>query len=166
MLEKTTCYLSGPISYVDVDWRGPLLDVLNNFNINVFDPFRDPKQQWVAKLEEAKVKGDVKTYQDICRKFVRKDLAIVDRCDFVVAYLPYKVPTVGTHHEIINANNSKKPTLLFCPTGIFNIPPWYWGFIDPKYFFAELDHLETYLMEVDNGLHKDDFRWSVAYGDI
>lgn len=163
MLKGKRCYLSGPITYQAYDWRPPLLEILKKFEIDVFDPFRDPKQQWVDDLNAAIKQENEDEMERVCRMFVRKDLAIVDRTDFLVACLPLRCPTVGTHHEIINANNAKKPTLLYCPEGRFHIPPWYWGFIPSQYFFGSVDGLERYLQAVDDGIHKDDNRWHLAY---
>lgn len=161
-LRNKRIYLSGPIEYCDskTDWRPAIKEVLENrFQLNIFDPFSDPKQSKADKLKAAKEKEDYKTVRKIVKKFVRKDLANVDGSHFLVAHLPPGVPTFGTVHEIINANNSKKPVLLVCQKGVQQIPSWFFGFIKRKYMFGSWEHLYNYLEEVDNGLHIDDDRW-------
>lgn len=157
-------YLSGPIEFGSENWREPIIEKLkNDFSIDVYDPFSDPKQQWVDKIIEAKAKHDYQAIQDIAKKFVRKDLGMVDRSDGLIAYLPYKVPTTGTHHEIINSINSKKPTLLVCPQGKENVPVWYYGISKIQHMFGSWDELFVFLKEVNEGHHQDDDKWSFVY---
>jgi nucleoside 2-deoxyribosyltransferase len=168
-LEGSKVYLSGPIQYdIKEDWRNePRRVLVEEFKINLFDPFADPKQQWVPVLEEAQKNQDLDTIVKISKSFVRKDLCMVDRADFVIAYLPYKVPTTGTHHEIINSNNAKKPTLLVTDQPkITSIPLWYFGFIPKEFMFAGWNELFEYLREVNSGNHRKNNRWSYIYADI
>lgn len=168
-LEGKRCYLSGPIQFGDdLTWRDKPKEVLTKkFRIDLFDPSTDPKQQWVSLLEEAKKTKDYKKVATIARMFVRKDLAMVDRADLVIAYIPHKVPTTGVCHEIINSNNAKKPTLLVSNCNdIAYIPVWYFGFIPLEFMFPNWDALYRYLEEVNDGKHKHIDRWSFIYGEI
>lgn len=168
-LKNQRLYLSGPIEYdQDENWRdSPKKVLVKEFGINLFDPFDDPKQQWVPVLQKAKKEGDYESIVRITRSFVRKDLCMVDRADFTIAYVPHRVPTTGTTHEIINSNNAKKPTLLVTNCeDISNIPLWYFGFIPIEFMFAGWDNLYDYLREVDEGQHKHNNRWSYIYGEI
>ena len=47
--------------------------------------------------------GNWDLVEEIAASFVAKDLSLVDRADILFAYLPYKISTCGSHHEIINA---------------------------------------------------------------
>jgi len=166
-LENSRAYLSGPIEFdsTNFDWRvEPKRVLVERFKINLFDPFADPKQQWVPKLNEARAKCDYETMARIAKSFVRKDLASVDRADFLIAYLPKGVPTTGTHHEIINSVNAKKPTLLICPQGRAQIPIWYFGFVPCEVMFGSWNELYDYLEEVNNGKHTNNNRWHYVYG--
>jgi hypothetical protein len=91
---------------------------------------------------------------------------MVDRADFLIAHLPYKIPTSGSHHEIINSNNAKKPTLLVCPQGRQFIPLWYFGFIPLECMFGCWEDLYAYLQDVDDGKLKENNRWHFIYGMI
>lgn len=165
-LQSKKLYLSGPIeSQKDLSWRDPVVSVLRNeFGIDVFDPHADPKQQWVQPLREAKENGDWEVVRTIAKSFVRKDLCMVDRADILIAYLPYMVYTTGTHHEIINAVNAKKPVLLVTDGSIKNIPSWYFGFIPYEVMFPSFEELYVYLREVNSGKHTGNSRWSYVYG--
>lgn len=165
-LKNARAYLSAPIEADDgkIDWRaGPKAILRGEFKIDLFDPNADPKQQWANQMRIAKEAESYDEVENICKKFVRKDLCIVDRSDFLMAYLPKGVPTTGTVHEIINSNNAKKPTLLVCPQGKKYIPAWYFGFIPHNNMFGSWEELYRYLREVDNGAHMDDDRWAYVY---
>lgn len=168
-LDGKRCYLSGPIQYdvSGLNWRTEPSQVLRQeFGIDLFDPFADPKQQWLPLLKDAQEKSDYETMTKIAKSFVRKDLSMVDRADFVIAYLPHKVPTTGTHHEIINSSNSKKPTILICPEGKNKIPLWYYGFIPHEVMFGSWEEVYKYLREINAGLHKENHRLAYIYGLI
>jgi nucleoside 2-deoxyribosyltransferase len=166
-LENSKLYLSGAIendSNSQNNWRDIPKKVLRErFKINVFDPFEDPKQQWTKTLIKAREEENYEEIISIAKNFVQKDLCEVDISDFLIAYLPYKVATVGTHHEIIHKYNLKKPVLLVCPQGKQYLPFWYWGFINKDFMFSSFEDLYNYLDEVDKGLHKNNRRWNYLY---
>ena len=170
VLKGKRCYLSGPIendSTPHHNWRTePKRILTEEFGIDLFDPFADPKQQWVGDLYKARDECDYETITRIAKSFVRKDLCMVDRADFLISCLPYKVPTTGTHHEVINSSNAKKPTLLVCPDGKNKIPLWYYGFIPHEVMFGSWDELYEYLREVEAGKHRHNNRWAYVYGLI
>jgi nucleoside 2-deoxyribosyltransferase len=162
------CYLSGPIECdtTSFNWREQPVQILTTeFGINVFDPHADPKQQWLPQLKEAKAKKDYEKMSTIAHAFVRKDLSIVDRSDFLISYLPAGVRTTGTVHEIINSVNSKKPTLLVSEHKE-DIPLWFYGFIPHEVMFSGWDELYSYLKDVNEGKHIHNRRWAFIYGII
>ena len=169
-LKYKRVYLSGPIEHATGGdgWRENLRNVLTDeFEVDLLDPHADEKQMWAKELHEAQKNCDYETMRRIARGFVRKDMAWVDRCDFLIAYLPYKVATTGTHHEIIYASDAKKPTLLVCPEGKQYNPLWYYGFIGEKgddYMFGSWDELYDYLREVKDWKHTENFDWAFVYG--
>lgn len=169
VLTGARCYLSGPIEHDSsgLNWRTePSRILVERFSINLFDPFADPKQQWVPVLKKARDEKDFETMAKVSKAFVRKDLAMVDRADFIVSYLPKGVPTTGTHHEIINSSNAKKPTLLICPQGKEHVPLWYYGFIPHEVMFGSWDELYQYLEDVNAGGHQHNNRWHYMYGMV
>jgi len=168
-LKGKRCYLAGPIE-ADVtthNWRTDPKRVLKEeFEIDLFDPHEDPKEQWVPHIVTCREAKDYDGMTRIARDFVRKDLSVVDRSDFIIACLPYRVPTTGTVHEIVNSSNAKKPTMIVCPEGKEKVPIWYYGFIDHNFMFGSWEDLYTYLREVNDGKHRDERRWSYVYGLI
>ena len=66
-LKNTRGYLSGCIEYDkhEKNWRNePKRVLIERFKINLFDPFDDPKQQWVTHLKKAR---DEKNYDEMAR---------------------------------------------------------------------------------------------------
>jgi hypothetical protein len=165
-LKNTRCYLSGAIECDPsmINWRVNVKKELQNrFQIDIFDPFEDPKQQHSKELKIAKEQENYEEVVKIVKGFVRKDLSEVDVSKFLIARVSYLIPTVGTCHEIINSNNLKKPTLLVCEEGKNKTPSWYFGFISHKHIFGSWEDLYAYLTEVDQGKHMDNDRWSIIY---
>lgn len=165
-LKNTRLYLSGPIEFDNgINWRTEPIKILTErFGINIFDPYSDPKQNWTEQIKEARGNKDYDTMTKIAKGFVRKDMTMVDRSDFLIAYLPFKHATTGTHFEILNSLNQKKPTILICPQGKENIPVWYYGIVKHHFMFGDWNSLYEYLQEVDEGNHIDNHRWAFVYG--
>jgi hypothetical protein len=169
ILEGKRCYLSGPIEFdsTNRNWRTAPTEVLTKkFKLNLYDPFSDPLQQWRQPIKDAQEKKDYDVLAKIAKSFVRKDLSMCDRADFLVAYLPYKVSTFGTTHEIIQSNNAKKPVLLVSDGGKEKIPVWFYGFIPVDFMFDNWGCLYSYLREVNSGQHKGNNRWWYTYNLI
>lgn len=166
-LKGSRCYLSGPLEHAETypfDWRKPLRKALKTrYGMTVFDPSIDPKQKMREEIVSAKEAGDFSRLRTIMKSFVRIDLSCVDRCDILIAGLPYRIPTTGSHHEIINSNNAKKPTIIFCPQGVEKIADWYFGIIRPEFMFSTLDNLINYLDKVDRGEEENNDRWYFIY---
>lgn len=167
-LRNKRAYLSGAIEFGGVhNWReAPIKKLTEEFGISVFDPFSDPKEQWAPEIINARKDKDFDKLANIAKSFVRKDLCMVDRSDFLIAYMPYKVATTGTTHEIIVSSNAKKPTLIVCPEGREFAPAWLWGILPKNSFFDSWEHLYSYLQEVTDGKHADNHRWHFCYGLI
>jgi len=171
-LDGKMVYLSGPIEKdtSGIDWRPKVRETLQTkYNINVFDPFIDPKQDKVKELNAAKEQQDFDEIARIAADFVSKDLTEVDRCHFLIAHLPPNTPTVGTIHEIINAINRKIPTLIVCSGGKTSVSSWIYGILKNKhqwYIHGNWDSLFNYLDEVNENKHIGDNRWRYVYGII
>lgn len=169
-LRGKNVYLSGPIDK-DPDqgksWRSFLAKYLQDtFFLKVTDPLNDPKQN---EYSSAKLYLERKNYDEvnrIAKNFVRKDLGLVDRQDFIIVVIKPDIPTYGTTHEIINAINQKKPCLIVCEQGKSSIPLWLYGIINHKYMFSTFLGLFKYLDEIDNGVHRADKLWQFVCGEI
>jgi nucleoside 2-deoxyribosyltransferase len=168
-LKGKRCYLSGPIENANPkdDWRiEPSKILIEEFGIDLFDPFHDPKQQWASALVTAREEKNYNEMARIANNFVRKDLSLVDSSDFLISNVPKGVPTVGTVHEIIVKSEQKKPVLLVCTQGKEHVAFWYFGLIPHSQMFGSWNDLYNYLREVNIGKHSDNYRWDYVCGRI
>lgn len=166
ILNGRRVYLSGPIENdtSGIDWRPPVKQQLKEeFGLKVFDPFADPKQNMVGDIAMARAEKDLDGIRRVGERFVWADLSIVDHSDIVIARVPKGVPTYGTTHEIINANEQKKPVILVCPEGPEWLPSWLIGFCPLRMMFGSFEEVFDYLRRVDSGQMHDDRRWWFVY---
>ncbi len=132
-------YLSGPMDFVASradekahGWRHRVGDLLREFGVVVFDPWFKPE---VRGLHEYGREGESTTQDrerwrfDATEEGARQrawcvekywttmhiDLRMVDTSDFVIAYCPSNLYSVGTPHEIVVAREQHKPVLMVSP---------------------------------------------------
>ncbi|MBM4394684.1 MAG: hypothetical protein FJ087_03225, partial [Deltaproteobacteria bacterium] len=138
-LDGARVYLSGPMDFVadreaeaKHGWRSRVGQVLRDLGVVVFDPWNKPEVRGLHGFgREDKSSTDARerwTFEDspegarqragITGKYwetLHIDLRMVDTCDFVVAYCPTNVYSVGTPHEIALCRQQRKPVLLVSP---------------------------------------------------
>jgi len=153
-------YLSGPMDFVgsrekdrEYGWRTRLSQVLKDLKVVVFNPWEKPLVRWFYEYgRETKHLKDIKKTWDFdpTRKGMRArtrcakkfwetmhiDLRMVDLSDFLIAYCPTNVYSVGTVHEIVMASQQHKPVL----------------FVSPRMEFSPLGVLRKHLAEDKRGL--------------
>jgi hypothetical protein len=139
LLDGSRVYLSGPMDFVasradeaKFGWRTRVGAFLARMGVTVFDPWNKPdvrglyqygregidttdiRDAWTfapgakGARARAKVSGKFWETQHI-------DLRMVDTSDFLVAYCPTNIYSVGTPHEIIVARDQRKPVLFVSP---------------------------------------------------
>jgi len=142
-LQNARVYLSGPMDFVasrDEEkkngWRVRVKQFMQSYGATVFDPWEKPKvrgfheygkedivsiktrEKWT--FEEG-AKG-AKIRAECAHNFgetMHVDLRMVDISDFVIAYCPTNIYSVGTPHEIITARNQHKPVLFVSTSVVF-----------------------------------------------
>jgi hypothetical protein len=144
LLGAARVYLSGPMDFVASraeekasGWRTRVGQFLRTFGVTVFDPWEKPS---VRGLQEYGTEGEkttdarkawtyernrkgVRARAEVAESFwpaLHIDLRMVDTSDFVVAYCPTNVYSVGTPHEIILARQQHKPVLFVSPYVTFD----------------------------------------------
>lgn len=155
LLRDARVYLSGPMDFVasraaeqKFGWRNRVGDFLTEFGVTVFDPWFKPELhglQEYGKEDDATAgaraswtfeggKEGAAKRSSCSERFwpaLHIDLRMVDTSDFVVAYCPTNIYSVGTPHEIILARQQRKPVL----------------FVSPYVDFAALDELREHLTQ-------------------
>ncbi|RLI04269.1 hypothetical protein DRO26_04925, partial [Candidatus Bathyarchaeota archaeon] len=108
-------FISGPIQGMEKRqfYRKKLGKMLKDMGFEVLDPWEREKIVYSSRggewWKEVPIKG-----------LVKRDLEDIDRCDFLVAYVPK--PSVGTSMELFYAKNKNKPTYVICK--MKNPSPW------------------------------------------
>lgn len=138
-LRNARVYLSGPMDFVhsrkeekETGWRVKVGQFLESLGVTVFDPWTKPnvlgmyeygregektldiRTKWTFEpTEQGRI--DRKECADTFRETMHIDLRMVDISDFVIAYCPTNIYSVGTPHEIIVACEQHKPVLFISP---------------------------------------------------
>jgi hypothetical protein len=160
-LRNARVYLSGPMDFVALraeekksGWRIRVGEFLRSFEVTVFDPWSKPKVRGLHEYgkEDAttirlranwtftNTKEGARARAECGRVFwetMHIDLRMVDISDFVIAYCPTNIYSVGTPHEIIVARQQHKPVL----------------FVSTPVVFPALDELQKHLNEIND--HED-----------
>jgi|SRR5580700_4325151 hypothetical protein len=143
LLKGARVYLSGPMDFVasrEIEekegWRTRIGKVLREFGTIVFDPWNKPevrglheygketpasakaREAWTFEDSPAGAKGRAKLTGHYWET-LHIDLRMVDTADFLVAYCPTNVYSVGTPHEIALARQERKPVLFVSPSVAF-----------------------------------------------
>ncbi len=144
LLDRARVYLSGPMDFVasrktekQTGWRGYVKDFLQALGATVLDPWYKPE---VKGLQGYGREGESTTHDlrnawtfepgregaearsQCSERFwpaLHVDLRMVDTSDFVIAYCPTNIYSVGTPHEIILARQQRKPVLFVSPPVLF-----------------------------------------------
>ena len=142
-LKNARVYLSGPMDFVasraeekKSGWRVRVGHFLRSYGATVLDPWQKPsvrglheyghedvatvklREEWTfdPSTEGAKSRA---TCADMFWETLHIDLRMVDISDFVVAYCPTNIYSVGTPHEIIVARQQHKPVLFVSTPMVF-----------------------------------------------
>lgn len=155
-LDGSAVYLSGPMDFVASreaektgGWRHFIRQILEPMGVLVYDPWDKPK---VIGLHQYGVE-DVGLPEHIRNTWtfapgddgdrarahcagefwssLHIDLRMVDKSDFLIAYCPTNVYSVGTVHEIVTARVQRKPVL----------------FVSPRFELPALDRLRAHLVD-------------------
>lgn len=157
-LDGARVYLSGPMDFVasraeekKSGWRVRVKEFLQSFGAVVFDPWSKPKVRGLHEYGKEDVatiklrekwtfqsnKDGAKSRSECARSFwetMHIDLRMVDISDFIIAYCPTNIYSVGTPHEIIVARQQHKPVL----------------FISTPVVFPAFDELEEHLNNIND----------------
>jgi len=143
ILSGATVYLSGPMDFVasrveekKKGWRKRVSQFVKSLGTKVYDPWNKPEvigmHHYGKEDEFSTKKRNTWSFEDsevgdCCRaelnlefwSTMHIDLRMVDTSDFLIAYAPTNIYSVGTVHEIVMACMQKKPVLFVSPPVIF-----------------------------------------------
>lgn len=163
-LAKHRCYLVGPMDHCREEgkqWRQIMTVFLEERGVEVSNPYYKPLKLDTHSqelLEDENNYNSVmcaiknKDYDEVTRRFkqVRAiDLRMVDKADFLVAYLNFSTTMTGTLEEIFTANRQRKPVIIISSKPKSEIPPWYFGALPHRVFFESIEEAQEYLKYID-----------------
>lgn len=138
-LQGARVYLAGPMDFVasrEIErqhgWRTRIREFLEELGVTVFDPWQKPeirglfeygkedlntikkREQWTFEptREGSATRAELAEY---FWETMHIDLRMVDISDFVIAFCPTNIYSVGTVHEIVVARSQHKPVLFISP---------------------------------------------------
>lgn len=157
-LYNTLVYLAGPMDKCENNgkiWRTLITPQLTNMGICVLDPTDKPINKGLEDIESRKQRefllkeGKYEEFGKQVRLLRIIDLRMMDKADFIIAYININIPTCGTYEEIFRANIDKKPILLSVEGGKNNCPHWMFGVLPHEHIFNNWDELMSYLNFID-----------------
>jgi hypothetical protein len=148
-------------------WRNRVGQVLQSLGVIVFDPWFKPEVRGLHQYGREDAADSVArrqwTFADDREGAARRaacadqfwpalhiDLRMVDTSDFVIAFCPTNVYSVGTPHEIVLARQQRKPVL----------------FVSPPVFFPALEELQRHLDLQGDGVGAQLLRDLEAQGPV
>jgi len=167
-LAGTLAYLMGPIDRVPdcgVEWRKNITPFLHGLEIGVLDPCdkatpyatEDPiiVEKLNAYRETARRFAEIKEF-DECNEtcdelhetvaeIVSYDLRQVDMCGFGILYIDKDVHMCGSYGEQTHACLQRKPVIIMCEQGKYEVPGWLWGICDHSLFFGSWGDVQQYI---------------------
>ena len=173
VLWRTRTYLIGNMENVNSEagqsWRDNMTVELDKMGVIVFNPYKKPFERNIEEgLKEVadnisrRARGKFTT---LCRKMreIRIfDLNLVDRCDFLIAYIKPTVASWGSAEEIVTAVRMKKPIFLAIEGGKKACPLWIFGMFPHKYIYESPDDIVRMLKRINSGHKKlDNERWKL-----
>ena len=173
ILFRTRTYLVGNMQYVADDdgtsWRDTITKDLHEMGVIVFNPYHKPFIKDVQegpevrrRLETAMRRGNWNYMQKTMRKIRVFDLNLVDRSDFIIAYINPDVGTWGSAEEIVTAVRMKKPVFLAVKGGKAKCPYWIFGMFPHKYIYNSVEEIVSMLKRINSGRKKlDNERWKL-----
>jgi hypothetical protein len=161
-------YLCGPMDRVadgGIGWRNIITPLLNKRGIIVFDPCNKPLKSAQSETnKEQRLSWVAEGRFDLVRDFMKEvrgqDLRMINKSDFVIAYIDVNSHLCGSYEEIAIANHEKKPILVFVEGGKAVVPWWLMGQLPLEHIFGSMEEVLEYLDDVDSSPEVDTLdRW-------
>jgi hypothetical protein len=129
-------FVASRASEAKYGWRNRVREFLEEMGAIVFDPWNKPQVRGLHEygregIDTARIRNSwtFASGKDAARQRARIsgkfwetlhiDLRMVDTADFIIAYCPTNIYSVGTPHEIVVARQQRKPVLFVSPPVTF-----------------------------------------------
>lgn len=160
VLFRTKVYTIGAMEYADgSNWRTTVENTLMPRNITVFNPYKKPFINDCDESPDVRVRmrghmerGEYEIVSSWSKSIRRFDLNLVDRSDFIIAYILPSTASWGTAEELATAVAARKPIFVIVEGGKQNTPLWLMGQLKHKYIYNNLDEALTMIKNIDDGI--------------
>jgi nucleoside 2-deoxyribosyltransferase len=88
---------------------------------------------------------------DWAKAIRRFDLNLVDRSDFIIAYIIPSTASWGTAEELSTAVSLRKPIFVVVEGGKSRTPLWLMGQLKHKYIYDSIEDALTMVKKIDDG---------------
>jgi nucleoside 2-deoxyribosyltransferase len=146
-----------------INWRELVETTLQTRNITVFNPYKKP---FINDCDESPDVRDRmrqhmlnKEYEKVtqwARDIRRYDLNLVDRSDFIIAYIIPSTASWGTAEELSTAVAARKPIFTVIKGGVENCPLWLMGQLKYKYMYNTIEDVLKMITMIDDGIQPID----------
>jgi nucleoside 2-deoxyribosyltransferase len=168
-LWKTKTYLVGKMHGPDTGWRDSITPHLQELGVVVFNPCGKPFIRDVQEAHDAReallhrrATGEYEYLEKKMREIRSFDLNLVDRSDFIIAYLDPQDASWGSAEELVTAVRMKKPIFLIIKGGKSRCPLWIFGMMPHKYIYGSVEEVVEILNQIDSGaIELDSLRWKL-----
>jgi len=158
-LYRTKCYTIGAMEYADgSNWREKVESSLLPRNITVFNPYKKPFISDSDESPDVRIRmrqhmknGEYDKVTEWAKTIRRFDLNLVDRSDFIIAYIIPSTASWGTAEELSTAVASRKPIFVVIEGGKENTPLWLMGQLKHKYIYNTIDQALSMIENIDDG---------------
>lgn len=145
-------YLSSPYEHsrANTGWKLRAERLMKSLavKLEIVDPCPDACDE-TPIIDEMKANEDWLGMYSFCSNIVEGDLAMLNNCDGMIAYLPFDAKTFGTTHEIVHALQNQIPVVMVMPEGVDKVSHWLWGILGPNRIFDNLeDAAETLVRRI------------------
>lgn len=173
ILRDTKAYLAGNLENITngkaVSWRNWFTKQVKPMGIKCISPlekvfinFRQEDAHFKSMMKDLMRIGRYEQVHEHMKSVIRRDLAIVDKSDFLVVSLEPDIPTFGTLDEIFSGLSHRKPIFMCVRGGIQNTPLWLMGRVPPNFIFNNLEEIIQVLKKIDDGtIPLDEKYWRI-----
>jgi nucleoside 2-deoxyribosyltransferase len=141
-----------------MDWRELVEKTLTPRNITVFNPYKKPflndcdeSPDVRSRMRRSMHLGEYEEVTQWARDIRRYDLNLVDRSDFIIAYIIPSTASWGTAEELSTAVAARKPIFTVIQDGIKNCPLWLMGQLKHKYMYNTVEDALKMISRIDSG---------------
>lgn len=161
MLQNTRCLVIGSMERSresGSDLREHIESELTPLGIKVWNHYKSPIEckisegdnELFTKFKKLREAGDFEGLAKY-KQIRHNDLALIDKCDFVICQLDMEVLSCGTWEELFLAIKLCKPVLLYCVQGKKKIPLWIFWALKLEYIYTDLEEILSTIKKIDNG---------------